>query len=88
MLVERSSIGQKRFPRMKNECPECGSVIYSRRNILCGVCGERLPEELLFTNEEREAVERELEELKQREREERRRAGEWSGSDVSGGDYV
>jgi uncharacterized Zn finger protein (UPF0148 family) len=58
------------------KCPRCGSVIYSRRNVLCGVCGERLPAELLFSPQEREKVERDLLELKQREQEMRRREAE------------
>jgi hypothetical protein len=52
---------------MTPKCPKCGSVIYSRRNVLCGVCGERLPDVLLFTPKERQAVEHDLQELKQRE---------------------
>ena len=47
--------------------PKCGSVIYSRRNVLCGVCGERLPADLLFSASERAQVERDLGELKKRE---------------------
>jgi hypothetical protein len=50
------------------KCPKCGSIIYSRRNVLCGVCGERLPDELLFTPQEREAVERELQDLNDEEK--------------------
>jgi hypothetical protein len=42
-------------------------VIYSRRNMLCGVCGERLPDELLFSARERAQVEQDLAEIKQRE---------------------
>ena len=53
---------------MTPKCPKCGSVIYSRRNVLCGMCGERLPQELLFTPQEREAVERDLQKLKEREK--------------------
>ena len=41
---------------MTPKCPKCGSIIYSRRNVLCGVCGERLPPELLFSPEQRAAV--------------------------------
>jgi hypothetical protein len=52
---------------MKLKCPKCGSIIYSRRNVLCGVCGERLPDELLFTPKQRQAVEQDLEKLKQQE---------------------
>jgi hypothetical protein len=52
---------------MTPKCPKCGSIIYSRRNVLCGVCGGRLPDELLFTPEQRQAVDQDLQELKQRE---------------------
>ncbi|HLP77126.1 MAG TPA: hypothetical protein VK327_09420, partial [Candidatus Paceibacterota bacterium] len=44
----------------------CGSVIYSRRNVLCGVCGKRLPDELLFSPEQRKSVEKDLTDLKKR----------------------
>ena len=30
------------------KCPKCGSVIYSRRIPVCGRCGEKLPETLMF----------------------------------------
>ena len=66
---------------MTPKCPKCGSIIYSRRNVLCGVCGERLPSELLFTPEQRETVERELQVLKEREKEMRQREAERS-SDI------
>jgi uncharacterized Zn finger protein (UPF0148 family) len=56
---------------MKHKCPKCGSVIYSRRKILCGVCGERLPSELLFTAEQRAAVEKDLADLKHRAKRDR-----------------
>jgi len=49
------------------KCPKCGSIIYSRRNMLCGVCGERLPQDLLFTPEERKVVEGQLGEMDHRE---------------------
>ena len=52
---------------MTPKCPKCGSVIYSRRNVLCGVCGERLPDELLFSVSDRARVEHDLEEIKKRE---------------------
>lgn len=53
---------------MTPKCPKCGSVIYSRKNVLCGVCCERLPADLLFTPEEREKVEEDMKVLKERER--------------------
>ncbi|MDB6022992.1 MAG: hypothetical protein JWQ04_2849 [Pedosphaera sp.] len=57
------------FQTKEHKCPKCGSVIYSRRNVLCGACGERIPTELLFTPEERQMVEKELKDAKLRARE-------------------
>ena len=51
---------------MSAKCPFCSSLIYSRRNVLCGVCGQRLPKDLLFDEREREAIERDLTEAKRR----------------------
>jgi len=39
-------------------CPQCRSIVYSRRHRLCGVCGEELPEQLLFSVVEAARVER------------------------------
>jgi hypothetical protein len=66
------------------KCPGCGSIIYSRRNVLCGVCGKRLPEDLLFTPEKRHTVERDLDELKRRERASRSKEEE-EAKDPTGG---
>jgi hypothetical protein len=55
----------------QSSCPHCGSIIYSRRNKLCGVCGESLPEQCLFTATEAEKVEQLL-------RAERRRHRRWN----------
>lgn len=72
----------------EHRCPKCGSVIYSRRNVLCGVCGERLPKEVLFTAEEREAVERDLADIKRRERQARAPSSSSDGgADLSGGGF-
>jgi hypothetical protein len=38
-------------------CPECDSIVYSRRHKLCGVCSQPLPEELLFSSFEAHRVE-------------------------------
>jgi len=73
---------------MEHKCPKCGSVIYSRRNVLCGVCGERLPPELLFTAEQREAVELDLAEAKRRARETHKTPGDSSGTDSSSGSFM
>lgn len=37
-------------------CPHCGSIIYSRRNSLCGLCGRDLPDALRFSDEESRRV--------------------------------
>jgi hypothetical protein len=50
-------------------CPHCESIIYSRRSKRCGVCDCQLPEELLFSPEETQRIER----LMQSERERHRR---------------
>ena len=55
---------------MEYKCPECSSIIYSRRNILCGVCGKQLPPELLFTPEEKERLDRQLAEDRKRRQKE------------------
>jgi len=70
---------------MENRCPKCGSILYSRRNVLCGVCGERLPSQLLFSTEEREAMERELTEIKRREKQARDSENAFGGIDCSEG---
>jgi hypothetical protein len=67
---------------MDSNCPFCDSVIYSRRNVLCGVCGERLPDELLFNDEQRGVIEREITESKRRAREARESDGSAPGLDT------
>jgi hypothetical protein len=44
------------------KCPKCGSVIYSRRNPICGRCGEKLPDSLMFDAATRKKVEKVIEE--------------------------
>jgi hypothetical protein len=51
-------ISTRRVPAI---CPECKSIIYSRRHPLCGVCNQPLPEHLLFTGSEAQRVTRLLE---------------------------
>lgn len=85
-----------RFTRMEHKCPKCSSVIYSRKNVLCGVCGERLPAKSLFTAKERAAVERGLTDTRRRARQSRALDGSssgdagfiggYSGGDDGGGD--
>jgi predicted amidophosphoribosyltransferase len=45
--------------KMAYHCPTCSRAILSRRNKLCGFCGEPLPAELLFTPAEIEKIEAE-----------------------------
>ena len=51
-------ISSRRTPAI---CPECKSIIYSRRHRLCGVCNQPLPEHLLFTGSEAQRVTRLME---------------------------
>lgn len=37
-------------------CPECHSILYTRRHRLCGVCGQELPTAILFSSEESNRV--------------------------------
>ena len=39
-----------------HRCPCCNSPVYSRRLKVCGVCGNELPREVLFTIDEAERV--------------------------------
>jgi hypothetical protein len=48
------------------KCPKCGSVIYSRRIPICGRCGEKLPESLMFDPATRMKVEKVIEQEKKR----------------------
>lgn len=49
-------------------CPNCESIIYSRRHKLCGVCGKALPEDCLFSADEAHSVEALLNEERERHR--------------------
>ncbi len=49
-------------------CPACDAVIYSRRSGRCGVCGVELPEDLLFSDEQREKIEDQMERMKAEQR--------------------
>ena len=44
-------------PRDGSHCPACGSIIYSRRHRLCGVCARPLPVEALFSETESTRIE-------------------------------
>ena len=52
----------------ERRCPNCDSLIYSRRHKLCGVCAEPLPASILFSEEQAERIESLLDEERQRHR--------------------
>ena len=52
-------------PQLK--CPKCGSLIYSRRHPVCGRCGEKLPESLMFSPVVRKKVDEIVEQDRKRE---------------------
>jgi hypothetical protein len=49
-------------------CPECESIIYSRRHRLCGVCSHPLPDHLLFSFRDSQRVSQLLETERARHR--------------------
>ena len=49
-------------------CPHCGSLVYSRRHKLCGVCAEPLPSACLFPTEKVEQIQTLLQEERARHR--------------------
>jgi hypothetical protein len=65
------------------KCPHCGSVIYSRRIPVCGRCGEKLPESLLFDSSTRKKVEQVIEGDKKRAEWERKFPGPSTDSSSS-----
>ena len=56
---------------MDFRCPLCQSLIYSRKNKLCGVCGKPLPAELLFTDEQIAALKKESDQEEKRAKDKR-----------------
>ncbi|HEY1121166.1 MAG TPA: hypothetical protein VGE67_06180 [Haloferula sp.] len=50
---------------MELHCPACGSVIYSRRAKLCGVCSAPLPDELRITGEQSEKIGKLMKQMEQ-----------------------
>jgi len=49
------------------KCPKCGSIIYSRRHPICGQCGEKLPESLMFDPATRKKIDHQIEQDKKRQ---------------------
>ena len=50
----------------ERHCPHCGSLVYSRKNKLCGVCAEPLPSNCLFSMEQAERIQLLLQEERAR----------------------
>ena len=51
---------------MEFRCPNCDSLIYSRKNKLCGKCGCILPPQLLFNEAQAKAVKKQMDETNKR----------------------
>lgn len=58
----------------QSKCPACGSIVYSRRQSVCGVCDAELPESCRFTESELQKVEALLTIERQRHRQWLRKA--------------
>ncbi|MEI9866065.1 MAG: hypothetical protein WDN00_16230 [Limisphaerales bacterium] len=54
---------------MEFRCPNCQSLIYSRKNKICGLCEKLLPKELLFSDEAIAALKRQMEQEEKRAKE-------------------
>src|SRR6185503_3625129 len=50
------------------QCPACGSIVYSKRHKLCGVCGRELPEACRFSESTATTIETILRTEKERYR--------------------
>lgn len=66
--TQRSHIRELSSSRTALRCPNCASIVYSRRNKACGVCSETLPAHFLFTPIEAERIENLLAEERERHR--------------------
>src|SRR5688500_13807196 len=63
-ILSRIGIQQQ----LQKRCPRCESIVYSRRNILCGVCGHVLPSACLFEPHEAQKVAQMIERERERYR--------------------
>jgi hypothetical protein len=54
---------------MDFKCPKCQGIIYSRKHKVCGQCGAALPKELLLTEDQVRALDKQLAAEKKRARE-------------------
>lgn len=83
--MPRKSCFTVRTMESQLKCPKCGSVIYSRRIPVCGRCGEKLPESLMFDPATRQRVEKGIADEKKLAEWERKFPGHPSSSSEFGG---
>ena len=62
---------------MEFRCPNCHSLIYSRKNKICGVCERPLPEELILNGDQIALLKKQMEH-------EEKRANEFKLPDLPG----
>ena len=53
---------------MSYSCPSCQRALYNRRLTHCGFCGAQIPDNLRFTKEEIESLDRRMAELEEQRR--------------------
>jgi len=63
-----SAVERPLFSKAALRCPECDSIIYSRKSKLCGVCSATLPEEFHLTRQEEARLKQMLEAERNRHR--------------------
>jgi len=63
------------------KCPECGRVVYNRRQSKCGYCGMTLPEEYLMSEEEVKKIEQIKKDLDEEEKKIKKKKKGRSGGD-------
>ena len=53
---------------MSYNCPSCQRPLYNRRLTHCGFCGAQIPDNLRFTKDEIESLDRRMAELEEQRR--------------------
>jgi hypothetical protein len=48
---------------VSQQCPKCQRALYNRRQTECGYCGAPIPENLRFTKEETDFIDKQLAEF-------------------------
>lgn len=75
---------------MRYQCPNCNFPVFNRRVVKCESCKEPLPQEMLYSKEQAEAIDAEFEKNKAQVARHRRNMGLGGdgGGSVGGGDRV